>query len=217
MPRDEVERNQLVALLAQGINGPADPLETRVAHWRDPVKIAIIGRDAAAQDRIYEEAIAPFMSDFKAMTGTPFRRVSEDKANVLVILAEDVAAVRRDFEPQIDRVLQNPVYTAVFETTMEENSGECTVMALDDNYLYFGAVILSSKPESDPSFTDCVAPALASMVGLQGKMDQPGSIKSPGKQLQRPTDLDRKALSILYGLGKPGERLGDIAALRKDI
>jgi hypothetical protein len=217
LPRDEAERAQLVTILAQSINGPADPLDTRVAQWGDPIEIAVVGGSGSLQDRLFAQGIEPFMADFKTITGTPFRRVPEQEANVLVVIGEDVETLWHDFEPQMDRVLRDPRFTATFKVMAQERQGDCSVVALDDRYLYFGAVILTSRSETDPHFVDCVGPALASMVGLQGRPDEPGSIKFPGGYLRRPTELDRKALGILYGFDKPGDRLRDIPALQDSI
>jgi len=216
MPRDDAERTQIVSILAQGMFGPSNPRETVVAHWTEPLRIAVIGRSAEAQRALFDQAVAPFMADFEAITGVHFRHVSEAEANVLVIMAEDVESLRRDFAPQMDRVLLDPHFTASFLHAVEELNGQCSYMALDADYAYFGAVVFSSVPESDPHFAECLTPSPAGMVGLQGELNEPGSIKSRGAQLLRPTELDRKALRILYG-SRPGQMLRDIPALQDSI
>jgi len=215
-PRDAAERKQMITLLAQGINGPENPGDTAVAHWSGTIGIAVLGRSKAAQDTLFEQGIEPFMTDFNAITGVRFKRVAEAEANVLVIMAEDVDALRRDFERQMDRVLSDHRFTVVFEATVDRYEARCSYVALDSDYTYFGAVVFSSLPETDPHFAECVTPSLAGMVGLQGTPDGPGSIKSQGTFLRRPTELDRKALHILYG-SKPGQKLRDIPALQDDI
>jgi len=216
MPRDAAERNRLVTLLAQGVNGPSNPADTAVALWQDPIRIAILGRGEATRRALYDQEIQPFMADFQAITAVPFELVSADDANVLVVMADDVGALRRDFEPPMDRVLRDPQYTAVFERLVELQQESCAYVALDQAYAYFGAVIFSRLKETDPHFADCLGPALATMVGLQGKLSEPGSIKSKGAYLPRLTDFDRKALRILYS-GKPGQLLRDIPALQDAI
>jgi hypothetical protein len=135
------------------------------------------------------------------------------------VLADDAAAMRRDFEEPMARVLGSHDYAKVLEDEVERvQDSSCAYLALDRDYVYSGAVIFSRSAPSDPNFLNCVAPALAGVFGLQGRLREPGSIKSDYVHLRRLTDLDRDALRILYDPAvRPGQKLREIPALDDDI
>jgi hypothetical protein len=76
--------------------------------------------------------------------------------------------------------------------------------------------VFAAPDVTDQHFAECAATSIAGVVGLQGQLDGPGSIKSKGDHRVRPTGLDLKALKILYG-GTRGQRLRDIPALQDSI
>jgi hypothetical protein len=219
LPNTEAERLQLIQLLAQEIFGPPDPLDTPAAHWESPLRIAVVGPQPALRAGVANSAMAPLLDDISDVTGRPHGFVgAEETPNVLVVVAENIKDLPSGLEQQIDRVLRGRKYTQLFERMVAERGDRCLYIAIDDGYVYYGAVIYSAIAETDPQFIDCVGPSLAGVVGLQGNLEKPGSIKSPQPDGSHLTDIDRKALRILYGKDvRPGQKLREIEALQGEV